>query len=392
MNPIKEHKLSPAMVEGIGHIGRAYIQVRTVTICALIDRGILTPATGDHGPLLTELGIAVFVALHGSQPKDCTTIHSTTTETDKIPGVTEYAEAMAEAVKPEITITPEPITYDDLCEPDVIAGRCTDCGDTVPDHSWNCTHSAAFRHTAKIVDRDESAEFTARHPKPAPLPSPTGTGACRECRRTGGHKPNCVAGRTRNSYTARDRQVRQYERVRLAKTIAVHMCEHYVPEAPVDAGNRAVLDLARTGAISSDLLYGITGVMLDAANPDLPRDYRFDDEVAREELGWYGWLYGYILQKGMVGDDGWQDRTRSARHNWASVEPYSLDPAEETDLPVWADRNHEQNTVCQAWYYAGGEREYCGAQVSREGFYRGTSGEELCDDHIGSEVRAEYDL
>lgn len=257
-----------------------------------------------------------------------------------------------------------------VSEPTVIGGQCTDCGNGPADHSWVCSQRVKHvrRFTAKVGERDESAELLARRPEQhAELPP------------------------TYDAVFAH-----MADRDRLAKSIAYEFSHIFLtwgaseptPEKPIiprQLDRPRMLEFYRNGAIwdAGWLLTEIRNEM-----DSIIGSINIDDPVNRLDavnaMTWLGWLHAYVLECGKPGDDGWHNRRREPQDGWEELGLYSTEPSDETELPAWADAEDEQSFGCVAviapqgrW----GDSEVCGDYVTREEYYAHGSERAMCPRH-----------
>lgn len=326
----KADKLSPAMVTAIRLTGQNDTSdIRTGTIVALINRGILTTATlGTEGRhLLTAKGADVYRELTGSDP------HSSTCEVPRM-NDSEQSDKTGEFM-PE-----RPVDFVALVGPNAGASDKINLFVPISPDGTKAWLSVDHDRIVNLVDgKIEADRITAQ---------------------------------------------RELERARYAKTVATML--HGLHMDRLGTYGLSIDRFANSGTIDSDLLYGITYLMTSVI-PNV------DIQTMGDQMGWAGWLYAYVLEAGTVDAHGWQQRERDTVDGWDSLPLYDLDPESVSDLPAWADRNNEEETVCKSWHYLGyGEKEACGERVSRDGYYATIREQEQCDTCINAKVREERDL
>lgn len=470
---IRDEKLTPVMIEAVGRIGRAERHaVRTVTIVALIERGILTAAkpstAGSH--LLTEKGVNLYRQLNSSEPNQDTTEAYVTAHTvvyeigDRVEcprrpdlGIGEVKEARPNRfgqllmiawpdspsvarpsdtrglvkVEPETTVDLTSVDADDIViepstNPAVLALAATDAARAAVAErraeattmGLNCEevehYASTGKHlpsaqgvrkyyvtrdtaipvpyvpafTAKPVERDESAEFLARHPETPAAPMVLGSPK-------GRRHPYVTVSQYWERATDRDKLARSiaYEFSHIFATWGNGTPEPDVKIKPRELDRPQMIRFYQNGSMyqPSQLLAEIRDEMADQiAGADTTERIGRLDLV--DSLLWLGWLNAYVLESGKLDRSGWQSRVRGTQDGWEGMGLYSTEPSDETELPAWADVEDDQSFGCVAVISPQGryqEAESCMDGVTREEYY--ASGEEhaLCEQHRLAKIALE---
>jgi hypothetical protein len=419
---IKAEKLSPVMVQAISSIGRRNISlVKSGTVVALIERGILTTATprtaGEN--LLTDKGVQIHAGLFDTEPE------AKTTEAHVVANIVVYAEGDKVTAKgrPDlgtgIVREVRPNTYGQILSvnwgdaslsypaqadtlvrvdteqaaqwEDVAAGEQFDAdlmmdsitADTTPVYMAKPYTVPQFeavkvdaepytpKFTAKIVERDESAEFLARHPEQAEqVIDPHGA-----------HQGD------------RDKLAKAiaYEFSHTFATWGINEPEPEVKIVPMHANRPRMLEFYQDGSMWSprDLMAEIRSEMSSVVS-STDTTVRFWQHSTIDPLMWLGWLIGYVMESGKLGTDGWQDRCRGPQVGWAEMGLYSTEPSDETELPAWADIEDGDSFGCSAVIYPAGrynDAENCGDGITREEYYANGEESGMCAQHrLAAEV------
>lgn len=411
---IKDEKLTNAMVYAIRTISpHSGAEASVGTIVALIDRGILTPQAahtkGQH--LLTDKGVTLFRFFAEREPHPETTEAYVTANTvvyeegDRVTsklrpdlgtgtvrqvrlGSHGQVVVVAWESNPSVAYPANHRSLSKVEEPYMIGGQCTDCGNGPTGHSWTCTNRANPRFTASMVERDESAEFVARHPE-------------REGDQMAYVPLGAEIATTRGHQTDRDRLARSiaYEFSHRFLTWGINDPQPEQPIVPRDLDRMRMFQFYQDGSIydPGQLLAEIRNEMTDQAMAFADAQVTTGSVMtsrmdAVNAMLWLGWLNGYILECGAVDSDGWQDRVRGPQDGWEGLGLYSTEPSDATELPAWADPEDNESFGCVAVISPQGrysDAENCGDGITREEYHAHGSEFGMCEQHRLAKIAAD---
>lgn len=414
---MKDENLTGVMIYAIGAIGRRNISlVRMGTIVALIERGILTTAgaetRGRH--LLTDKGVDLFRLFAETDPEletvESHVIANTTVYKvgDKVASVRrdnglgigtvtdtnvgQYGQVVY--VKWAGSSVPYPVKGDSLVphvEPERNESDGLCCVAT--GHDWTCANRVRHVYTAKMVERDESEEFMARHPEEtAP-----------EMNLMGQHRKHPYV-------TVTEHWKRMTDRDKLARSVAYEFSHRFLtwgindpqPEQPIvprDLDRMRMFQFYQDGSIPDpgQLLAEIRNEMTDQAMAFADAQVTTGSVMtsrmdAVNAMLWLGWLNGYILECGAVDSDGWQNRVRGPQDGWEGLGLYSTEPSDATELPAWADPEDNESFGCVAVISPQGrysDAENCGDGITREEYHAHGSEFGMCEQHRLAKIAAD---
>lgn len=368
---IKAEKLSTVMVEAItygpttfvnqdGSPQFGYVHCKGKTEKALIARGLIHPANFD----LTPKGIEIVKEILADRD----------------------AVKAARTVEQETAPVEVEPTIDDM-------SLCDECTGPLPSHAWNCSSRVKHVYTAKMVERDESAEFMARHPEEtAP-----------EMNLMGQHRKHPYV-------TVTEHWKRMTDRDKLARSIAYEYSHRFLtwgindpqPEQPIvprDLDRMRMFQFYQDGSIydPGQLLAEIRNEMTDQAMAFADAQVTTGSVMtsrmdAVNAMLWLGWLNGYILECGAVDSDGWQNRVRGPQDGWEELGLYSTEPSDATELPAWADPEDNESFGCVAVISPQGrysDAENCGDGITREEYHAHGSEFGMCEQHRLAKIAAD---